>query len=438
MKTLLTIGGYDPSNGAGITKDLEIFSVQGHRGISVPTSLVVQGPGGACDAASVPIRLFRQMLDRARKDFVLGGVKIGALADRAYAEAAAEFLVACPGVPVVLDPVASAKNGLKLVTDEGFERMVKEVFPLTTCVTPNLEEAQLLLGDEVGDGDAMEHAARSLAAMGPTSVVIKGGHLPGDPIDLLFDGRNVVTYGRKRVARTVHGTGCLFSSCLLAFLADDYPVKEAFLETERAMERFIERSIQPSEGGYFYAFPGIDVSRNSQRRAVLDAMADAASRLKEMNLTELIPSTGMSMGYALPGALVAGDVAAFPEGISLRRGRVHIKGTPGFGLSERAASLCLACMKHYPFLRSAAEIEYDRRCVEKARHHGLSVICYDRVGSSLEKGSFVESALQRTDGPPDLIYDGGCGAREPKISLFAHDPQELIKKMEMIKPCTTN
>jgi hydroxymethylpyrimidine kinase/phosphomethylpyrimidine kinase len=257
MKTVLTIGGHDLSNGAGITKDLEVFAVRGCQGISVPTSLVVQGPGGVRGISPIPEPVFEEMLQRAKEDFHLSGVKIGVLVDEGHVEIVAEFLSTEKGVPVVLDPVAAAKNGVRLVTAEGLKAMVARLFPLTTCLTPNLEEAQLLLGTEIRDVGAMERAARSLVAMGPRSVVLKGGHLPGDPIDLLFDGTDAVTCGKKRIARTVHGTGCIFSSSLCGFLALGHPLREAFLETEREMDRFIDESIQPGKGGYFYAFPRI-------------------------------------------------------------------------------------------------------------------------------------------------------------------------------------
>jgi len=268
--------------------------------------------------------------------------------------------------------------------------------------------------------------------------VIKGGHLPGEPVDLLFDGTNALIYGKKRIERTVHGTGCIFSSTLLALLALGYPVKEAFLETERIMEGLIRGSAQPAQGGYFYAFPGIDAGRDAERWAVFQAMLDAASLLEELNMVELIPEDPMSLGFALPGARDAGDVAAFPGGIGLRRGRVHIKGAPGFGASPHAAALCLACMQHYPFVRSAATLRYDRAIVEKAQEKGLSAVSWDKKEGSGAADFVVESALERTVGPPDIIYDRTDAGADAVIRLFARDPQELIKKMEMIRTCTTN
>jgi hydroxymethylpyrimidine/phosphomethylpyrimidine kinase len=437
LKTLLAIGGHDPSNGAGITKDLEVFSVCGCHGVSVPTSFVNQGPEGVSSVDMVPLGVFAEMLQRVGDDFPLGGVKIGALGDDLHVEVTAEFLAACVDAPVVLDPVVAAKNGSKLITDEGVDAIVGQLLPLTTCLTPNLEEAQLLLGKKIVGVRGMERAAKALAAMGPGSVVIKGGHLEGDPVDVLFDGADIVTYGKKRVDRNVHGTGCIFSSCLLSFLARGYPMRDAFFETELEMEKLIEASVQPREEGYYYSFPGIGAGEDARKWSVIRAMVDAAERLKEGDMAELVPASGMAVGYAVPGALGSQEVASFPGGIILRQGLLHTE-TPEFGKSPVAEALCLACMKRYPSIRAAATVKYDPVSVEKAQKGGLTVIRLDERIRPAADNSTIEAAIERAAGPPDIVYDHGDQGHEPLIRLFARTPHELIKKMEIIRPCTTN
>jgi len=446
LKAVLTIGGHDLSNGAGFTKDLEIFTTLGFHGISIPTSLVVQGPKGVESASPIPDEVFEAMLLRVGEDFIVSGVKIGVLADALHVARVGEFLARLKGVPVVLDPVLAAKNGKSLITRDGLKGLVEQLFPMATCLTPNVEEAQILVNAPVDSVEAMERAARKLAHLGPSNVVLKGGHLKGDPVDLLFDCREVVTLRKERIEKVVHGTGCMFSAALLSFLALGYPVREAFLETEQVMEDIIRRSSQPSKGGYFYGHPGVEAGRAEERREVLQAMHAAAVRLEELNAVELIPAVQMNVGYAVRGALSTEDVAAFPGRIGHLHGKVHFKGAPEFGASSHVARLCLACMRRYPYLRAAANIKYDPAIVEKARRLGLSVVFADRreepeatkgeEGRSLD--FIVEEGLRQEEGPPDLIYDLGDVGKEPIIRLFARGPQELIKKMEMIKPCKTS
>jgi hydroxymethylpyrimidine/phosphomethylpyrimidine kinase len=267
MKTVLTIAGHDLSHGAGITKDIEVFSSQGFHALSVPTSFVIQGPMGAASLNPVPLPLFTEMLQRVQSDFRVDGIKIGVAADAAHVERIIDFISGCGDAIVVLDPIISAKNGLKLITDEGFEVMVKALLPLASCITPNLDEARTLVPIARDDRKAMEQAARAISGMGPKGVILKGGHRKGDPVDLLFDGQLVTAFERKRVEKVVHGTGCIFSSFLLSFLVSGDPLKEAFLNTEEVMGRLLAKSCRPAQKGYFYAVPALLDSRSSRRKS---------------------------------------------------------------------------------------------------------------------------------------------------------------------------
>ena len=403
MKCVLTIAGHDLSHGAGITKDLEVFASLGLQAVSVPTCFVVQGPGGATAIEPVPMGVFWQMLERAGEAFPLSGVKIGVLADGAHVEAVARFLAARREVPVVLDPIMAAKTGLRLITDEGLKALVELLLPLASSVTPNIDEAEALVEARIGDVDAMERAARAISRMGPRHVFLKGGHLVGEPVDLLFDGEEMTRHGKKRREKAVHGTGCLFSSLLLSFMVMGYPVKEAFFETERLIERLVDESCQPREGGYFYAFPGLSASRDAERGEVLRAMGEAAARLDALDAAELVPAVQMNMGYAVRGARTTEDVAAFPGRIGTRRGRLWFKGPPEFGVSSHVARLCLTYMTRYPFMRAAVDLRYDEAILGRARKWGLSMVFWDRRAEPEEvKGPegrsldfLVEAALAR-------------------------------------------
>ena len=441
MKYVLTIAGHDVSGGAGITKDLEVFSALGLHGLSVPTSFVVQGPTGVDRVVPVPVDVFSRMLEKAGEGFALSGIKIGVLPDAPHVERVAAFLEGHKEVPVVLDPVIAAKNGVRLITDAGLKALAERLLPLGLSCTPNLDEAGILLKTRVESLEGMEAAARAILRMGPKHVFLKGGHLGCDPIDLLFDGTDMTTYKRKRVERVVHGTGCLFSSTLCAFMALGYPAKEAFIETGLLLDGLLPESYQPGKGAYYYASPGLVMSRDAEKWHILRAMDDAAARLQELNMVELVPAVQLNMGYALREARTPDDVAAFPGRIGTRHGRVYVKGAPEFGVSSHVARLCLTYMKYYPYRRAAVDIRYEETFVERARASGLSVAFWDRKrepdgvkaaeGKSLD--FLVEAALKQAEGPPDIVYDHGDVGKEPIIRLFGRDPRELLQKMEMIR-----
>jgi hydroxymethylpyrimidine kinase/phosphomethylpyrimidine kinase len=442
MKTVLTVAGFDASNGAGVTKDLEVFSYLGLFGFSVPTCFVVQGPKGANRVAPVSPDLFSEMLERAGADAGLSGVKVGVLPDSRHVDSLIEFLGLHGNPPVVADPVRAAKNGLQLVADEAAKAFEARLLSHLACLTPNLDEAGILLGRKIDDPAGMEWAARELFRMGPKSVVIKGGHLPGAPIDLLFDGEHVFTHEKGRIDREVHGTGCLFSSCLLSYMVMGYPIQEAFRATEEEIEKLLAQSVQTGGGGYFYAYPGAHAAAQRDKWQVLQAMYESAETLRKLDLVELIPAVQMNLGYALPNARGVEDVAAFPGRIGRRGGRIYFKDVPEFGASSHVARLCLTCMKHYPFLRAAVDIRYDEATIQKAKSLGMAVFFWDRMkepedikskeGKSLD--FLVDAVLSQTQSPPDIIYDHGDIGKEPIIRLFARNPKELIRKMEMIAP----
>lgn len=472
MKNLLTIAGFDPSSGAGITKDLDVFFSLGMHGISVPTCIVNQGPGGVTGVYPTPPDQFSQMLATATEGVRIDGVKIGAMCDESHVEILSEFISsvrvaaglprqtaglgqgfpACSSaltdrslrgdeIPVVLDPVISAKNNTRLLTDRGLKKLVGSVFPLTTVITPNIDEARLITGKMIVDLDDMKSSAQKIMTMKPKAVIIKGGHLTGEPIDLLYDGNEFMTWQKKRIDREVHGTGCTFSAALLIFLVQNYSLKEAFIASEEFMLDSLKDSYRIDEGGYFYMSSALMNSRKADQWNILSMMKETQQRLLELNMVELIPAVQMNVGYALTDARGIEDVAAFPGRIGHHQEKVWIKGDPVFGASSHVARLIITYMRHFPHIRSCVNIKYDESTIEKARKKGMYVVYFDRKqepenikeaeGRSLD--FLVEKILEVVDIPPDIIYDTGDTGKEPIIRLFAEDPIKLIKKMEMIR-----
>lgn len=440
MKNVLTIAGFDPSSGAGITRDLDTFFALGLHGIALPTAMVVQGPRGVHTVHPVPADAFHDMMGSIQRDVHLDGVKIGVLFDQLYVEALSSLLPEYPEIPVVVDPVLRAKNGTRLLSDRGLKNLVKSIFPKATVITPNIDEASIIIGEAIASLKDMEGCARAIAATGPQAVVIKGGHRKGEPVDLLFDGSECVTWKRRRMDKTVHGTGCVLSSLILAFLAHGYSVKEAFLAAEGLMDELLREAYSISENGYFYASSGLLNNRLASRWRVLQSMREARERLCLINPVEYIPEVQMNIGYALEGAIGIEDVAAFPGRIGHHLGKIFFKGEPAFGASSHVARLILGIMAYFPWVRSCGNLRYDENIVNKARKKGLDVRLFrrseepadirDQEGKSLD--FMMKKILEGGEKAPDIIYDEGDTGKEPMLRLFARNPLELLRKMEMI------
>lgn len=442
MKNILTIAGYDPTSGSGITRDMDTFFSFGFHAISVPTCTVVQGPKGVTDVCPTPQDQFSRMLGTINDGLRVDGVKVGVVYDQWYVDEISKFLRKRKGIPVVVDPVFAAKNKKGLITEAGMRRLVNTVFPMASIVTPNIEEASMLMGRRIGSIQEMKASAKILVDHGINAVVIKGGHLKGEPTDILYDGKAFIEWKKKRIGRVIHGTGCSFSSSVLSCLVAGYPVNEAFAAAQEHMDRLLRESYRIDADGYFYVSSGITNSRAAQKWEILNGLQKAAGRLLKLNCVELIPEVQMNMGYAVADAIGVEDVAAFPARIGKRSDGIYFRGDPEFGASSHVARLILTYMRHYPFMRACASIRYDKAVLARAKERNMYVVFFDRrkepsnvrgaEGKSLDY--LVDRILRRVTTPPDIIYDRGDIGKEPIIRLFARNPQELIEKMEMIRP----
>jgi hydroxymethylpyrimidine/phosphomethylpyrimidine kinase len=229
MQTVLTIAGFDPSSGAGVTADLMVFAAHGLFGTSCITALTVQSTAGVLGLRAVSPEMVAVTLDYLVSDLPPKGIKIGMLGTAATVDVVAEFLQMLHDegrrVPVVLDPVLRSSSGRELLDAVGVDLLRERLLPLVDWVTPNLDELRVLTGLPVLRREDMPEAARVLRAMGSAlNVVVTAGDLE-TPDDLLLpvEGEIVCLTGEKIMSSSTHGTGCAFSSALLSrvVLGDD-------------------------------------------------------------------------------------------------------------------------------------------------------------------------------------------------------------------------
>ena len=217
---VLTIAGSDSGGGAGIQADLKTITALGGFGTSAITALTAQNTCGVSRVVQVEPGFVAEQIDAVIKDIGADAAKTGMLAGRAVIEAVAECIRRHDIHPLVVDPVMVAASGARLLEEDALSAMRDLMLPLADVATPNLAEAEVLVGMRVGDESAMKEAARRLHACGSRWVLVKGGHLPGEPVDVLFDGRDFREVRRPRVATpNKHGTGCTYSAAIATGLA---------------------------------------------------------------------------------------------------------------------------------------------------------------------------------------------------------------------------
>ncbi|MDE2147310.1 MAG: bifunctional hydroxymethylpyrimidine kinase/phosphomethylpyrimidine kinase [Burkholderiales bacterium] len=227
---VLAIAGSDSGGGAGLQADLKTCAALGCYGMTAVTAVTAQNTRGVSAVQGLPPALVAAQIEAVAQDIGLDAIKIGMLLSADIVRAVAACLRAMtPRPPVVLDPVMVATSGDRLMAPDAVAVLVRELFPLATVVTPNLDEAALLLGHPITDAAQFEAAARALLALGAPAVLLKGGHLAGDTVtDLLADALGRQAWQAGRIAsRNLHGTGCTLSSAIAAHLAQGMALRPA-------------------------------------------------------------------------------------------------------------------------------------------------------------------------------------------------------------------
>lgn len=228
----LTIAGSDPGGGAGLQADLKTFAAFRVYGMSAVTAVTVQNTLGVRSALAVPPRVVSDQIDAVLEDIGAGAVKTGMLGSAMVIKAVAGRLTAHKTRNLVVDPVMYAKSGHALLEPNAAGALIKHLLPLAALVTPNAPEAERLSGVKVRSLDGARKAARLIRALGPSFVLVKGGHLDG-PVceDLLYDGKTFTVYRSPRVdTKNTHGTGCTLSAAIASGLALGLTPREAVAE----------------------------------------------------------------------------------------------------------------------------------------------------------------------------------------------------------------
>ena len=226
--SLLTIAGSDSGGGAGIQADLKTFAAHGVHGLSAIAALTAQSTREVRAVHTPDPAFLRAQLDVLFGDFRIAAVKIGMLATGDLIRLVADVLEAHAQVPVVLDPVMVASSGARLLEADAVDALTHRLLPRADVVTPNLPEAEALLGRRITDRAAMPAAAAELLALGARAVLLKGGHLASDELsDLYQDATASAAFVHMRLDVEGHGTGCTLSSAIAAEIALGQPPLDA-------------------------------------------------------------------------------------------------------------------------------------------------------------------------------------------------------------------
>ncbi len=246
---ILTIAGFDPSSGAGVTADIKTIAAHGCYGISAVTAMTIQSTAGVRRVVPADPQVLGDTLDELLREGKVSAVHIGMLGSGKVASAVADFLYRSQPRNVVLDPILKSSSGAELLDQAGLEVLIQRLLPQADVVTPNVDEAGALTGMEVKNPSQMEIAAGRLHEMGARAVVVTGGHLDHAIDVLCVKGKPVETYRQDRVdSPNTHGTGCAFSTAIACQLALGQSLRRAVLLAKAYVLAAIKNSYSIGQG----------------------------------------------------------------------------------------------------------------------------------------------------------------------------------------------
>jgi len=246
--TLLTIAGFDPTSGAGISMDLAVFRTLGFHGAALITAQTIQDTRGVSGLHITPPEFLERQHRALSDDIIVSGIKLGMLGGGSLLPVLDRILSRHPDIPVVADPVLRATSGAPLMEETFLDDLLKLLSRYATLLTPNLEEAEKIGGRAIRDRTELAAGAEAVYRRVGVPVLLKGGHLPGEAVDYIHDGETGVEISRPRIEGRVHGTGCFLSAAVLSGLARGVPLPEAGRRAGDLLARFLRKSRKIGSG----------------------------------------------------------------------------------------------------------------------------------------------------------------------------------------------
>lgn len=430
--TVLTIAGSDPSGGAGIQNDLKTIAAHGLHGTSCITVVTVQNTEGV---AGKPLFLdpgmVRSQIDAVLRDLPPSSLKIGLLGNTGISRAVAEEIKGL-GIPTVLDPVTRCGSGDQLLEADPWE-VLRPVMGLATVVTPNVPEAETLAGSQIRTLDDAEEAARRILGMGAGAVVVKGGHLKGEPFTDVFvrDGYSKRIPGVAVESRDNHGAGCTFSTAIACNLALGMDLEDSVVSAKEFTRAAIENGFSLGRGRR-PVNPTGGIVREAESLRIAEEISGVVARVEaNPGFGILVPQVGTNIAVAPMGAKDPGEVIGLSGRIVRVAGLPRAGGCPVRGGSSHMARMALALRDRTGRLRCCMNIRYSTEILEAARAAGLSLSRFDRETEPKGRDTMewgLTEALGRGGEVPDLIFDEGAPGKEAMIRVLGSSAEEALGK----------
>ena len=430
MLVAMTIAGSDSSGGAGLQADLKAFASEGVHGAVAITAITAQNTRRVAAIHPLPPEVVLGQIDAVLDDIEVSAAKTGMLYSGTIARAVGRRLRG-ENIPLVVDPVMVAGVGDALSLDDLAAAIRDELAPIAALLTPNLPEAEVLLGRSISGDEETRRACRDLAAFGSKAVLLKGGHAEGPTCrDILFHDGSFRIMEHTRVPIRGHGGGCTLAALLAANLAKGCSLHEAVLRSNETVKHAVLDNY-PIGHGVPVVSPLSRMYRNADSHEIAERLLRAAREAACLAPAEWMPEEGSEFVYALSSARSEADICALEARMVRQRGRALLPAGVAFGASPRMSAFVLAAMERDRSMRSALSVRHSPEAVEVARRKGLLVLPVERA-SVIDRENLTDTGLKAGGFVPDAVFDLGGPGKEAIICLLGHGPEDVLGKLRKL------
>ena len=424
---LLSIGGSDPSSGAGIQSDVKTFTTLNAHCLTVITAITSQNTSSFGMIEPISQKILRSQLDSVISDFKIDGIKIGMVYNSQIIKTLYQKLKKLR-IPIVVDPVIKSTTGGILIEKSAINDFQKFLIPLATVITPNKFEAEILSKTKISGKNTPEKIAKIIQKMGAKNVVITGIKTNNDQIsDFIQEKENKYQISSDKISKINHGSGCNYSAAMIFALANKKNIKESV----KFAKEFTYNSIKNAKRlGKGIVITDIQDNINVE-------LSHAISKFIEIkNIYKNIPECQTNFVYSKQKPKSTKDILAISGRIVKTGEKVTVAGNLTYGGSKHVATALLIMNKKYPQICSAINLKYQKSNISKIKKSKLIVSSYNRShepknvklkSSTIEWG--IKSVIKNSKKVFDVIYHEGDFGKEPMIIVFGENPNNVLKKV---------
>ena len=422
---ILTVGGSDPSSGAGIQSDIRTFSDFDAYGFTAITAITSQNTKQVSNIEPVSKKSLKSQLNSILSDFHIDAIKIGMVYNSDIIKIIhSEFRN--NHVTIIVDPIIKSTTGNLLLKKSALSDYKKMIIPLANIITPNKYEAKILSGVS-----NVRNAAKKIQMLGAESDIVTGASTSKDKIsDFVLEKNKEYKITWKMIPIQNHGSGCNYSASLTVLLAKQYTLNQAV----KIAKNYVYNSIKNSKN----VGKGVRITHTTNSNEKMELIESIKNFKQIKNVYKTIPECQTNFVYSKINPKTIKDVLGVSGRLVKSGKEVVTAGEIIYGGSYHVATAIIQVNKKFPNIRSGLNIRFNPKIISKARSYGLTVLTYDRSkepkkskqqeGSSIKWG--INHALKSKS--PDLIYHKGYMGKEPMILVFGENPNDIIKKISQI------